>query len=175
MSDYGVCYSSDFTDRSTKLYTPNKVRYIQTLYILAGIVWASIILLMRLYETDVIGLLILLIPFIMFIVGYYNAGVMTPEIEDIVFRTNYLSVGLLVVIPLFTWLGKHHEHNRGHFIGIITLGVVLSMISLLDFWVKRGWMSVIKHLKSVLQTMALTLFILAFYIFYAANHESMFT
>lgn len=175
MSDYGVCYAPIFNDRSTKPYTENKIRYIQTLYIIAAIVWASVILIMHLYRTDVIGLLILTIPFIIFAIGYYNASVMTPEIEDIIFKTNYLSVGLLVVIPLFTWLGKHHDADRGHFIGIITLGVVLSMISLLDFWVKRGWMSVIKHLKSVLQTMALTLFILAFYIFYASNHEKMFS
>lgn len=175
MSDYGVCYAPTFTERAYKPYTPNKIRYIQTLYIIAGIIWASIILIMGLYRTDVIGLIILTIPFIIFIIGYYNASVMTPEIEEIVFKSNYLSVGLLVVIPLFTWLGKHHDEDRGHFIGIITLGVILSMISLLDFWVKRGWMSVIKHLKSVLQTMALTLFILAFYVFYTSSHHKMFT
>jgi len=144
------------------------IRYIEYVYITAMIFWVLLIVVLQLYETDVIGLLILLVPFASFAFGYFNSYYINEQVEEYVFQNNYFSVGLLITLPLLTWINREYSNpeRRKKFTSILVMAIILIMFSILDIWVPLEILSVIKHLHSVLQTTALILLIYALYMFY---------
>ena len=91
-----------------------------------------------------------------------------------VFQSNYFAFGLLIVVPLLTWLSKDYVGNRQKFINILIAALILAMLGLLDVWVTKKWLSTVKHTKSVLQTMSLILIIYALYIYYLHRPQGVF-
>lgn len=148
----------------------NTVRSLKIIYILSIIIWLVIILLFRLYNTDIVGLIILMIPFVTFTIGYYMSHLVTKEVERSLFQTNFITVGLIVILPLLTWINKDFTGDRGQFVSVLVLAIILMLLSILDVWVPEGcWLSVARHIRSVLQTMSLILVIWCFYSFYLKN------
>lgn len=150
-----------------KSYGLQKTNFIRTLYISASIVWLIIILFIHSWESSFFGIIILSIPFIVFGLGYYFADRLTIEVEDETFRLNYFSIGLIVVIPLFQWATKNYSGDMRRYVTIIILALVLSMLTLIDVWIPKKYFSFMRHFKSMLQTMSLTLFIYAIFLFYS--------
>jgi hypothetical protein len=146
-----------------------KGQQIQILYVIALIFWTIVILALGLWRTDLIGWIVLMVPPLVFIFGFVNANELTVEIEDQMFEANYLSVGLIIVLPLLMWInGQHHDQNpadRQHFIRIVVIALVLSMLSMIDLWVSREKVSLVKHGKSILQTASIALLIYGLYWF----------
>jgi hypothetical protein len=144
-------------------------------YIIGVILWIAIVVWFCLYaKADFIVWCILLLPVIIFIVGAYNSNKITYDVEDSVFQSDYLSLGLLIVIPLLTWITKDFPGDRNRMISILVLAVILSMLSMIDMWVTRKWISVVKHNKSILQTMSLVLIIYALYSYYLEKPTGVF-
>jgi hypothetical protein len=147
-------------------YKDDKALYIQYIYLLGVIVWGIIIVIFALYCTDIIGWIILLLPFVVFFFGYINATEVTLDIEEEIFQSDYLSVGLLIILPLLTWMNRDYTGDNSRFTTIIVLAIIITLFSLIDIWVNRDWLSVERHIKSVLQTFSIVLLIYALYMFY---------
>jgi hypothetical protein len=58
---------------------------------------------------------------------------------------------------------------KGIIVEAMILAIMLSMISLIDVWVEPKWLSIVKHIKSILQTASLALLIYALYMFYVGR------
>lgn len=157
-------------------YSDNKVFIMRIIYVVSIIAWLLIIFLLKLYVgNDWIAWAILTIPLLIYIISAFNVATDTIETENEVFQANIFALGLLIIIPLFSWMSRDFKGNKRKFIGILILALVLSMLSIIDIWTKPEWLSVIKHGKSVLQTMALVLIVYALYTYYLERPDDVFT
>lgn len=150
-------------------YGTRKTRAIQSLYIICSVLWIVLILLLGLYHTDWPGLVILSLPLFVFAFGFVNSSDLSVEVEEDMSKANYLSIGLLVVLPLLTFCTNDYKGDgqaKIHFMTIIIVALILTMLSMVDIWVKKKWMTLMKHIKSILQTTSLTLIIFALYTYY---------
>lgn len=168
--DIPMCSSpNDCKINKYKKYGRNKTRTIQLTYIIASILWILLIAVTGLYQTTLLGYLILTIPLCVFGFGFINAQHLTVEVEENVFTANSLSIGLLILLPLLTEVDKSFNKNKKIFTRAMIIAVVLAMFSLIDVWVQPKMLSVTKHIKSILQTLALTLLVYALYMYYAGR------
>ena len=159
-----------------RCYDPSTSNKVFWCYIIAILLWILLIYLLRLYiKADFIVWLVLLIPVVLFAIGAYNANKITIEVESSVFQNNYLSLGLLIVIPLLTWISKDFAGDKKRFISVLILAVILNVIAMIDIWVTRDNLSVVKHVKSIIQTMASVLIVYALYTYYLEKPTSAFT
>jgi len=158
--------------RPTKLYGKRKCYAVKTVYVVAILIWFLIIAILKLWQTDLFGFLILSIPVVAYFIGMWNANNLTVEVEEKTFSISYISISLLVVIPLVTWVDRNFNGNRWYLAKIIVVAVVLALISLIDIWVRPRWVSVVRHVKSALQTASLTLLVFALYVYYMNQHRA---
>jgi hypothetical protein len=154
-------------------YTPEKSLTIQITYIISVLAWIFLIYITGLYETSLLGLLILAIPIFVFGFGFVSARHLTVEVEESLFSANSLSIGLVILLPLLTELDKTYNKNKQLFTRAILIAIVLAMFSLLDVWVQPKYLSITRHIKSILQTMSLTLLIYALYSYYMGRADSL--
>ena len=159
-------YIDDKTPHDGEIVTQIRISYVFGL-----ITWLAIVILLKLYQTDFIGGIILIIPFVVFLLGYYNANVLTPEVEKQMFTTNYLSVGLIVILPLLVWITDGPSKNKSKFIGLLVLAIILTLLSMIDIWVSKRELSVYNHVRSMLQTLSIVVIIYALYIFYLEKYN----
>lgn len=162
--------NEDHMDCDKKNYSPYIASYVRMLYVIYMIIWTGIIIWFELYITDIVGWLVLFIPYIIFAFGFCNAECLCREVENHMYRNNYLTIGLIIVLPLLTWISKDYKgatlRETKRFKAFVVLAIILIILSMLDIWVPRNWLSVHKHGKSALQTLALTLLVFAFYNYY---------
>ena len=156
-------------------YTEEKASQIRLVYCVAIVVWILIVVAFHLYNTDVIGWIILAIPPVIFLTGYANSDHLTVEIERENFQANYFAIGILIILPLLTWVNRDYKGDRKRFTRILVLAIIIIMLSLLDVWVRREYLSLNKHIKSALQTIAISLLIYALYAYYIDNPNSIFS
>lgn len=149
-------------------YDRKTIRVLQVIYVLAIIIWIFLIFKLKLHNTNYLGNLIASLPLIIFIVSLWNLEYLTVETENKLFVINYLSIGLIVFIPLLTW-SHENFHISQRLIDIMILAITLAVLSLMDVWVKPKWISVTKHLRSILQVASLSLIIYALYDLYKGS------
>jgi len=152
-----------------KNYSQEKITYVKILYIVFIIIWLILIYIFKLFIADYLGWIIITIPIVIFLFGYINANKLTSDVENEVFQANYLSIGLLVVLPLLTWMNKDYNGDKKQFTSILVFALIITMCSMFDIWIGIQWLSLIKHLRSCLQTMSLTLLIYALYTYYVSK------
>lgn len=157
-----------------KLFGTRKVRVIKLIYLVGIVLWVVLIWYMKFYKTGKLGYIILIIPLIIYMFGFLNADKITVEVEDSLFSANYLSVGLLIVVPLLSWVDSKEKENKHRHIVIeaMLIAIVLSLLSLVDIWVPPKWLSTVKHIKSILQTAAVTLLVFSLYMFYEGRRTT---
>lgn len=158
-----------------KHYGRRKTHLIQALYILAATLWIGLCYYLELYRTDWVGILILVLPLLVFLVSYSNADSLSIEIEEEMFRYDYLTIGLLIAFPLLTWMSKDYQGDKRHFIRVIVVAIMFTLLAIFDVWVKRKWVTVVKHTKSIFQTAAVALLIYAFYNYYVKKSTDVFS
>lgn len=147
-------------------YSDEQITDIQAVYISALLAWVFIILSLGLVKDDYLILLILMIPPIVFLINYVSLGGFTCELEDQMFRSNFLSFAFLVAIILINWNSPLGYNDKTEFFKILITAFILLMLSLVDLWVDVEHMSVIKHIKTCLHTASLTLLALGLYLYY---------
>lgn len=146
-----------------KVYCRDTVKKIQIMYIMAAIVWILLIFVCGWFRLGLFGTFILLIPLVVFGINYQNVKHHTIDIEDEMFQGNYLSFGYLLIIVFVNW--KQIKHKDKIF-GIILIGLILIMLSMVDIWVDKKNFILVKHFRTILQTSSLFLLAYALYIFY---------
>lgn len=162
------------SDSDSEYYNEEKAGQVRLAYIVALVIWILIIACFGLYKTDVIGWIILAIPPVVFLTGYANSEHLTIAIERENFQANYFAIGLLLILPLLTWANRDYKGDKVRFTKILVLAIIIVMLSLIDIWVRKEYLSVNKHVKSALQTIAITLLIYTFYSYYIDDPDSMF-
>jgi hypothetical protein len=138
-------------------YKPNTIFWIRVIYVIAIVLWLFLIIYTKFYTLK--AAFILSIPFIIFTISMINASELSTEVEDYMFAANFLTIGLLLALPLLNWTSKGYSGDKNLFTLIIVLAITLSIISMYDFWIPKKWLSVYKHYRSCLETLSLTLVI----------------
>ena len=97
--------------------------------------------------------------------------------EDVLYRFNYISIALIIVLPIITWFnddmkGAGRAISRKKFMTIVVIALILTLLSLMDVWVNQKYLSILRHVKSILQTFSLTLIIYALYTYYLEHIHS---
>jgi len=153
-------------------YGSNTVKWIQAVYIIALLLWVVLIVGLGLVNDDYISLCILLLPPIVYIINFVSLKDFTCKYEDQMFRGNFLSFAFLVAIVLIHWNNPISNQDKTEFFKILIVAFTLLMISLLDVWVSGENMSIMKHIKTCLQTASLTLLTLGLYLYYTFHRNS---
>jgi len=146
--------------------TVTKVFYV---YILAILIWVFLIYALDLYQTDTIGKLLLFIPIAIFIVSMISFKECEIEIEDEIFQNDFLAFGV-VIITVF--LSLRYYRYITFFYKLIFTGILLLGLSMIDVWIPKRNLILVKHIRGILETMAIVIFIYLFYCFYFIAHHT---
>lgn len=141
---------------------------VQTAYLILAIIWILIIIIFSLYQTDVIGLIILLIPFIVFAIGAINSNAVSQP-NAIIAADNTLSIGVLLLIPLIAFADRTYHEDfiyRKRFIGIAIVAIVLYLLSYIVIYVPARYLPLVGRINSGLITMSVILIIYDLYLYY---------
>ena len=140
--------------------------WIILIYFLAIVLWIFLIWMLALPMRDIFDVFIILIPFAVFLVGIFSAGwSMSYRNEDWVFRTNYANVAVVLVLPVLIWASARIDlHNE--FLLLITVSVIFMLLTFYDWWISDDRFSIVKHFRTMFQTISITLVIIAIKMFY---------
>lgn len=150
----------DDFDKTDKESLTDNLTYI---YIVAIILWFVIIFLLGLFCDDILAILILMIPPIIFIFTIFNFSDCVKEVEAELLQTDILPFGVIIITIL---LSEDRNKYSTFMTKITTAGVVLLFLNMSDFWVSKYDHRIIKHIKSILRIMSLALFTYLFYAYY---------
>ena len=149
-------------------YTKEQIRNIKTAYIIGIIVWIVIIASLGLLSGPIkfLHLVILMIPIVLFILGYLNADQINEDSQEKLQATNFLTLGLLIAFPILSWVYDKSKSKKSYFNKLLIAAIIISIIPIFDIWVPCNDVPVIIHIKSIIRTFSLGIFIYALYIFY---------
>lgn len=148
-------------------YYLRKRRIIIAVYVMAFIFWGFLGWAFNLLTSaGPIGLLIFLGPWVTFTITIISLPYINLSVEEHLFKTNFLSLGLLVAIPLLGVMSANYGGNADHYLAILLAAIVCSLLSLVDLWVGYRYLSVTKHIKSILQQYSIFLLIFAVYLYF---------
>lgn len=145
-------------------YTKQQVAQLRAIYLAFVLFWIILIIYLELYKEDSIVLGLMCIPILIFIYEYLTVEEVEREIEDQVFVANYLSISLLVVLPLFFNLTKVVRFMKP--LKLVIIAVIFILLGLIDIWVPRKLVPFARHFKACLETVGLILLIIAVYLIY---------
>src|SRR4029078_5123731 len=101
----------------------NKAMLITIAYIAGMVVWTILIAFLTLFNHDIVCTILLFIPYIIFFFGIIDSKYITVDMEDKFFSSNFLSVGLLVFLPLLTRMESTNKANNSLFITLCVLAL----------------------------------------------------
>ncbi len=145
-------------------YKDNKITTIRVVYLISVVLWLVILYVFRFFETDLIGIVILIFPIIIFSISFSFIEFNTVDVESEMLGGNVLSFVFLVVTIMIKW--SEIKQKRKILLAII-VSIVLLMGSLVDVWVNKENIIIIKHIRSIFNTTALSLLIYALYTHYS--------
>ena len=129
--------------------------FIQCTFIAFVFIWIFLVSINRLHLS--MSSILLLIPIALFAIGFLNAyDIADDEIEDNVFSTTFVTVGLILSIPLITYLNKDKENKK--LTHLVYLSMILTLFSNLHFWTDKELRHVCRIVRSCFETMAITLY-----------------
>jgi hypothetical protein len=166
-------YSSPFhhlaRKREEKWYSSSTKQQIQILYLFAAALWIILIYVFGWYSiwklglSSIIGYALLLIPLFVFAINFESVNSCSFEIESEMFQGNFLSFGFLIVVILINW---NKVGNQPRLFQILLVSLFFIMLSLVDFWIRKEKLILVKHVRTIFQTIALILLAYALFIYY---------
>lgn len=137
--------------------------YVRAVYTVFTFIWMLVIVMNKFYAN--ICAYILLIPFAIFLLGFMNAEETCDcEVETDVMAVTFVTVGIIISIPLLTLFNKDGANkDLNH---IIFLAMIFVLLSYLHIWVGKSGRHVCKAIRSCLETFALCLYMYAIGIFF---------
>ena len=158
--------NSNNDDDDDGKYSPDTVYYLQIMYIIAIIVWIAIISFLRLYETSFFGWLILLIPILFFLMAFCSLSGITREVEKFMFQHDFLQFGYIVIVVVLIW-DKTIDDEK--VFNLVSIGIVLLVLSMLDIWTTENKLVYMKHFQSIVQTIAAVVLIFVLFYYYTQH------
>jgi len=110
--------------------------------------------------------LIVFLPIILFGVTIYSLNTITDQSEQTLYKTNFLSIGLVIFFPIFSSIVSKYKGDTKFFITLMISGFIFSLLSLYDVWTAPEYQPLLKHSKTILQTFTITVIIIAMYTFH---------
>lgn len=141
-------------------------RIVWLIYLIFIVIWIAIIVWGGFYRSDPFVILILAIPILVFSINLYNTSHHTSAVASTMLKSNVLSFLFLSVSILVNWFGSG---ERKRIFRALIISVFFILVSLLDIWVSEDKLIYVVHIKTALQTIALTLLIYALYIRFRDN------
>jgi len=154
-------------------YSSSQVQWVHLIYILSIVIWLIICYLLKLAPgKDWLEWVILAIPIVVFLLSYYFADQVSDVVEDFMGKTNVLTLGLIIALPLLNWIEQRCGMERKQFTQIMATAIIFSMLTLIDIWVGHDQLFLIRHAESSLQTMAIVLLIFGLYRYFVDPVQS---
>jgi len=150
-------------------YSDATIKSLISLYIGAIVVWTVFYYSIgAFHKKQLFYKLAYFIPLILFGISLYflTTGDLTNKSEKMMYKTNFLSIGLVIFFPIFSTIVTKYRGDRQFFITLMISGFIFSLLSLYDVWVSPDYQPILKHLKTILQTFTITLIIIAMYTFH---------
>jgi len=120
------------------------------------------------YNGEYMGLLFLSIPVIVYMINYVGCKEITKDVEQHMFKGNFLSFGYLIVVIFMNW---NSSIERTKFFKTLVISIILLMLSLVDLWVCESLLILSSSLKSIFQTASLGLLSYSLYMYYLDNRN----
>lgn len=146
-------------------YTDEQVCYIRHIYITFAISWIALVIYFQLYNYDSIMLIIVLMPPLIFLYTYIILPELDRSIETDIFQSNYLSITLLIVIPLFFNLSSKVPWDPRP-MSMVIIAIIAILLGIVDIWIPKSLLPVARHIKSGFETIGVFLLIAAVYIYF---------
>lgn len=130
--------------------------YVRAIFAFFTFLWILIVVMNKLYES--FAALILLLPFGYFFIGFMNADcVCEKEVMDDVLSVTFINTGLLLSLPIITFLSKDYvDKSINH---VVYLTIVIILLSYPHIWASVKNRELYKVSRSCLETMSITLYI----------------
>lgn len=157
-------------ERGYKRYRKSNVKILRYVYIIAIVIWLLVVWWLKLYKTNFWGMAILSIPIILFIMAIGMLPSLCRNDEMMLFKANFLSVGLLLALPLLGLLEKKYQ-GEVVISAVIVLAIMFTMMSLIDVWVMYIYAPIARHIKSIFQCFAIVLMIYSLNTFFVKTRK----
>ena len=167
-----VTFVDKLEEANKHKYDETTVRWIQIIYIGALLVWVLFVVFFDLLQSDWIIILLLFIPVVVFVINFISLGEFMGHLEAEMFRGNFLYFGFIVAIILINWESPVETQDKTNFFRLVITAFILLMLSIVDLWVGKGTMSLVKHFKTCLHTISLSLLAVALYLYYTYHRDS---
>ena len=142
--------------------TKESYQLIRKTYLIGILLWTILIFTLELYPSNLIEFFILCVPYVLFLINFTFTEDLVNESEDDVIASNYISLGILLVIPLLSWIKQDEKiGDLQKFIKIALVSIILSLVSLIDFWVPKKSVVFMKSLRSIFSTISIILIVYA--------------
>lgn len=165
--NYGYEKDVDWINKKHKPYGSAKKDYLFFIYLFAILVWGIILAYLQ-PSVKLAGWILLAIPLVVFVLGILTIDSLSPAVEADMFQYNILSTGLLIILPLLTFITRDFKGDHHLMIEIVLLAITFSLLSMIDVWIPEKYLSLTKHIRSIFQTFSLTLILIALYLYYSA-------
>lgn len=152
-----------------KYHSTNLVRIIQMIYLLSSIGWILLAAILGFFGAGSIGIILFVIPLIVYGIGFSQACFHTTELENDMFLGNFLSFAFLTASVLINW--TKIETKRKYY-KLLMVALILILLSLIDVWVKKKYQVIVKHVRSIFQTAALIVLGYVLYLYYCEIMEN---
>lgn len=137
-------------------------------YLLGTVIWILLFFWMQTYFPDRCwaSWIFLFVPLIVFAINFLCLSWSETTIADYMFQGNFLSFGFLIAVILINWNSPFSPQDKINFYRILLIAFILLMLSLIDIWFMEVMIFFHYHIRSILQTMALTLLAYSLYLYY---------
>lgn len=158
-----TCYQYQISDDTVFL--------LQMFYIFISLFWLLLISYFKLWDEKLS--FVLFLPLVAFFLTFLCIENLSVYVEESMMQSNYLSLGLILALPMLSWMLKEYNGNKKTFFTIIILALVLSLLTFVDIWVPENRVTLYRHFRSSLQVMSVSLFIYALCTFYFYSYVSL--
>ena len=147
-----------------EILDPKEIDKIRRAYYIAIVLWIILVIACRfLFNLGLVGWLVLLIPLIVFFINLRSLDKCSQAVEDHMFSENFLSFSYLIVILIINW---DKEADKNKYFKPLFISFLLIMLSVIDIWVEHENLLLSKHIRSMFQTVALTILAYVLFVYY---------
>jgi hypothetical protein len=125
---------------------------------------------LKLFTNDILGWILLFVPIGIFIFEFFTVAECSTGCERTVLRGEIISFGFIVIAFLLNLVAPLSADQKSQFISILLVSLLLLMFSVVDLWVGPQKRTLVLHIRTVLQTMALFLLAYSLYTFYVRGY-----
>jgi glucan phosphoethanolaminetransferase (alkaline phosphatase superfamily) len=146
---------------------------IRLVYIFASVFWIAILAFIDINPLNAIDWFIIILPLILFAIAAGTADKITPYAEANVLRAGTIQNIVILLLPILIWATARVD-NKPAFLLLILVATGLSILSVIDVWVTERYLGIIKHLRSIAQTLSIALVLLALVQYYQDRRNAHF-